>query len=514
MKGPVSSGRAGPLSGPTLPGLIDTPTPPSPPSPPEPPEPPASPPSRGEGERPLTVSQLAGVIDRSLRAGTPSPVRVVGQVCDFRDRSHWWFGLKDEHAVISCAMFQSAARRAGFVPVNGQEVVVTGRVAFYEKQGKTQIYADAITPVGVGELELRFRALCEELRGLGWFDPARKRPLPWFPRRIAVVTSRSGAALQDVLNTMNRRCPAVGAVIVDVRVQGERAAPEVAAAIDWISREHEALGVDAVIVTRGGGSMEDLWAFNERMVAEAIVRCAVPVVAAIGHETDTTIAELVADERCATPTQAAMRLTPDRASLDEQLTQLRRRLGMALRAEVRHTVGRLRAIVTNPIFANPRSLLTPAQTRLRRDEDDLARALRAQMHAAHLRLERLASRVHAGRPEAIHAARAATVRELTARLSSSMRRTIERRADRLDAYARELDAVGPMQVLRRGYSVTLDANGRAITDPASVAPGQAIESRVLGGVIRSTVSGAKAEPLRRPRRKAIDADGPDQMDLF
>lgn len=508
----------GPLAGPTLPGLDAAPSVPTPDSPPDSPAPPAR--ERSDGpdrdERPLTVSQLASVIDRSLRVGVPSPVRVVGEICDFRDRSHWWFGLKDEQAVVSCAMFQSAARRAGFTPSNGQEVVVAGRVAFYEKQGKTQIYVDSIKPVGVGELELRYRALCEELRALGWFDIGRKRALPWFPRKVAVVTSRSGAALQDVLNTMRRRCPAVGVTVIDVRVQGERAAPEVAAALDWISRDHASMGVDAVIVTRGGGSMEDLWAFNERVVAEAIVRCAIPVVAAIGHETDTTIAELVADERCATPTQAAMRLTPDRASLDEQLAQLHKRLSGALRNSFRHEIGRVRAIITRPFFANPRSLVDRGRERVDRAERDMTRALAARVHAAHLRLERLASRVHAGRPEAIHAARTATARELEARLRAAMRRTIERRADRLDAYRRELDAVGPMQVLRRGYSVTLDAQGQAIRDPAQVTPGQPIESRVAGGLIRSTVSGSSNEPLpRRPKRKAIENDDDlPQMDLF
>lgn len=510
----AGGGGAGPISGPTLPGLLDQPTGASRPSPPPPP-------STGPGDaadRPLTVSQLASVIDRSLRVGVPSPVRVVGEISGFRDRTHWWFDLKDEHAVVSCAMFQSAARKAGFVPVNGQEVVATGRVSFYEKQGKTQIYVDSLKQVGVGELEMRYRALCDDLRALGWFDITRKRELPWFPRRIAIVTSRTGAALQDVLNTMNRRCPAVEAVIIDVRVQGDRAAPEVAAAIDWVSREHESMGVDALIVTRGGGSMEDLWAFNERVVAESIVRCAIPVVAAIGHETDTTIAELVADERCATPTQAAMRLTPDRASLDEQLAQLHRRLGTSLRNNFRHEIGRVRAIINHPVFANPRSLVLRQIERVDRDENDLTRALTARVHAAHLRLERLASRVHAGRPEAIHAARTATTRELEARLRAAMRRTIERRSDRLDAYRRELDAVGPMQVLQRGYSVTLDTQGRAVRDPAQVKAGETIDSRVLGGVIRSTVSGAKTQPLtRRSKRKAGDDEPPPeapQMDLF
>lgn len=519
---------SGPLSGPTLPGLGPPPGPPEAPSPPAPPAPASPGPGAAREERPLTVSQLAGVVERALRTGVPSPVRVIGEVSGFRDRTHWWFDLKDEGAVIACAMFQSAARKAGFTPVNGQEVIATGRVAFYDKQGKTQIYVDSLKPVGVGELEMRYRALCEELRALGWFSPDRKRALPWFPRRIAVITSRTGAALQDVLNTMNRRCPAVGATIIDVRVQGDAAAGEVAAAIDWVSREHGAMGVDAIIVTRGGGSMEDLWAFNERIVAEAIVRCAIPVVAAIGHETDTTIAELVADERCATPTQAAMRLTPDRASLDEQLVQYERRLGSGLRASVLHQVQRIKAILRSPVFADPHSLVRRPRERLDADDRRLRVSLRARVQAAHLRVERLASRLAAGRPEAVYAVRLAKVRELETRLRASIAHDFDRKSQTITAMARTLDAIGPMNVLRRGYSVTLDESGRALRDPAQVRAGDRLTTRVEGGTVRSLVEGARVETRagstdrdaaraaarKNPARAHRPAPSPDQMDLF
>lgn len=517
----------GPLSGPMLPGL-------APPAQLPPAKPPAEPPpSRGrasepEGdERPLTVSQLASVVERALRTGVPAPIRVIGEVSGFRDRTHWWFDLKDDGAVIACAMFQSAARKTGFIPTNGQEVVATGRVAFYDKQGKTQIYVDSLKPVGVGELEMRYRALCEELRSLGWFDHERKRALPWFPRRIAVITSRTGAALQDVLNTMNRRCPAVGATIIDVRVQGDAAAGEVAGAIDWVSREHASMGVDAIIVTRGGGSMEDLWAFNERVVAEAIVRCSIPIVAAIGHETDTTIAELVADERCATPTQAAMRLTPDRASLGEQLDQYERRLGSALRGSVLHQVQRVRAALRSPLFADPMSLVRRPKERLVVDERHLRDALRRRVQTSRVRIERLAARLAAGRPEAVYAVRSAKLNELDQRLRAAIRHDQERRSSTLTAMARTLDAIGPMNVLRRGFSVTLDAQGNAVRDPSQVRAGDRLSTRVEGGTVRSIVEGARSETATTPSRDAAQAaarrstrkspggdDAPDQMDLF
>jgi exodeoxyribonuclease VII large subunit len=216
-------------------------------------------------------------------------------------------------------LFANVVRKHRIVLRDGLEVVVTGSLEFYAKAGKLSFIGTNAQPVGAGALDLAFKQLCEELRGLGWFDEVRKRPLPTFPRRVAVITSRSSAALQDVLDTMRRRCPAVEVALVDARVQGESAAAELRAKLVALSLRHREMGVDAIIITRGGGSAEDLWAFNDRALAEAILKCPVPVVAAIGHETDTTIAELVADVRAATPTQAAMRLTPDGDTLLEQV---------------------------------------------------------------------------------------------------------------------------------------------------------------------------------------------------
>src|SRR5690606_26173107 len=220
---------------------------------------------------------------------------------NFSDRAHWFFSLKDERATIRCVCFASSARQVECPVRDGMQVVCTGRVDFYDAQGHVQLYVDRIEPVGQGALELRLRQLMEELRELGYFDEAAKKPLPVLPRRVAVVTSRSAAALQDVIDTARRRWAGCRLYLYDVRVQGAAAAPEIARAIDALGRQHKRLRLDAIIVSRGGGSIEDLWAFNERIVAEAIHRCPLPIVAAIGHETDTTVAELVADLRCSTP---------------------------------------------------------------------------------------------------------------------------------------------------------------------------------------------------------------------
>jgi exodeoxyribonuclease VII large subunit len=491
-------------------------------------------------DAPLTVSQLAGRITQALAAGLPPRLRVIGEVSGFRERTHWYFDLKDGGAVVNCAMFATAARKARFTPRNGQEVVVTGRVDFYDKQGKVTLLVEQMEPVGAGALELAFRALCEELRAKGWFDPARKRPVPSCPKRVAVVTSRSGAALQDVLDTMRKRCPSTRVLLVDVRVQGEGAAEEVASAVKWLGAMRDARRPDVILVTRGGGSMEDLWAFNERIVAAAIVECPIPVVAAIGHETDTTVAELVADLRCATPTQAAMRLTPDRGALLEQLASLDRRLGAAAARSVKDRRRRVVSAARHPFFADPIAAIELE----RRHVEAIVRTLRtvsmARVRNAAHRLERLAGRLEAFRPADVQARRAASldnaavrlhaaaaarlrrrdVGTMAARLDRAADLVLERSDARLVAVGRQLASVGPQSVLQRGFSYTMKADGTLVRSVADVRAGEAIVSRLADGEVRSLVEGGAARPTaeqaavstrkgRRGGRVPVN-----QMDLF
>ncbi|MEM9416060.1 MAG: exodeoxyribonuclease VII large subunit [Planctomycetota bacterium] len=391
------------------------------------------PPRRTEDAKPksgdaMPVADLVGRIKRTLNTHLPGKLRVVGEISNLSDRNHWFFSLKDESAAIRCVMFASAARQVRFPVRDGLEVVATGRVDVFPAQGQVQFYVDRLEPVGQGALEQRLRAMIDELRGLGHFDPEHKRPLPAIPRRIAVVTSRSAAALQDVIDTARRRWAGCELVLCDVRVQGDAAAPQIAAMIDRLSRDHEQLGIDAILLTRGGGSIEDLWAFNERAVADALYRCEVPVVAAIGHETDVTVAELVADVRCATPTQAAMTLVPDRETLSQQVDQLSDRLGLALRRRAQQARDRLRAAERHTAVSRPDKLL-------------------------HGPGERLV--------------------QASARLATLLPRVTKANRDRLDALARHLDAVGPQRVLERGYTYTTDSNGKVLR---SAKEGQAATS--------------------------------------
>ncbi|MEM7756430.1 MAG: exodeoxyribonuclease VII large subunit [Planctomycetota bacterium] len=514
------------------------------------------------GEAPLSVSQLASSIDAALRTGLPAKVRVRGEVSGLRERTHLYFDLKDGSAVVNSVMFASAWRKSKVRIETGVEVIATGRVEFYAPGGKVSLIIDRVEAVGRGALEAELRALVEELRGLGWLDAERKRALPVFPRRVAVITSRSGAALQDVIDTARRRCPAVGLLTIDARVQGEGAAGEVAAALRAVGARAGELDIDAVLVTRGGGSMEDLWAFNERAVARAIVECPIPVVAAIGHETDTTIAELVADVRAATPTQAAMRLTPDREALEREVSSLWRRAHARVSDRVAGEVRRVASCASRPVMADPRRILELQRDRLLRTGRQATAAVRERASRCARRVDALAVRLERLRPATQQATRAAHVDDLAARLVRvGRRRLTTARAtlpglerglahaasrmtsaedERLAGLERELRAVGPMSVLARGFSVTTvmggGPDGSAVRSVRDVGGGAVVRTRVSDGAFDSVVAEdatdtrlEKATPAagplargrasdapvkrRRSRRAGSKAD-PSQMGLF
>ena len=443
----------------------------------------------GRDAEPIAVCEAAAMIKRALSDHTPTPLRVVGEVSNFNERGHWYFSLKDEEAVLNCVMWRSAAAKVGFTPERGQEVVATGRLDYYGPQGKVQLYADRLEPVGQGALELRFRRLCDELREAGYFEPGRKRPIPAFPRRIAVVTSERGAALQDVIRTARQRWAGCRLTLVNVRVQGAASAPEVAGAIDALSAHHERLGVDAVLVTRGGGSLEDLWAFNERIVADAVYRSAVPVVAAIGHEVDTTIAELVADLRCSTPTQAAERLVPDARAERQRVASMGDRLAVALRRRAEAARASLRGVERHELFRRPRAVVEKHADRLGRLADRLGTAARGALESAGRRLghaERALARLE---PRGRLRYAEQQVDHAADRLDRAIRAGQARRCERLEALERQLRAVGPRNVLERGYSYTTDAEGRLIRSAREVRAGQSIETHLADGKVASRVQG-------------------------
>lgn len=470
-------------------------------------------------EPPLSVTQLAAMIDHALKDRLPTGLKVLGEISRLTDRTHWYFDLKDAGAVITCVMWQSAARKAGFVPTPGQQVVLTGRVEYYQPFGKTQFIAEKLEPVGAGALDLAYRKLIEELRSLGYFAQERKRPLPMLPRKVAVITSRTGAALQDVLDTVIRRCPSLPMALADVRVQGEGAAAQVATAIRRVGRHHASWGIDVILVTRGGGSLEDLWAFNERVVADAIFQSPIPVVAAIGHETDTTIAELVADLRCATPTQAAMRIAPDAAALQRQLTSVGSRLGSILARQIRLDAERVRAASRHAFFATPDGFIQEPSQRLRVAGQLLRHAAIERLQQDTRRLDLAAQRLNRHRPEAAYARRESDLAHAAHRLRAATTATLHNRMLSVEAVARSLDLVGPNNVLKRGYTVTQRSDGSVVRSTDDVRPGDVLRTRLADGSFASVVTAdgrdltaLRTLPLaRQPKKRAED---PNQPRLF
>ncbi|MCP3902845.1 MAG: exodeoxyribonuclease VII large subunit [Planctomycetes bacterium] len=466
-------------------------------------------PSRDEAPDHLTVGQLADLIKRTLEDGIASPISVVGQIGNLSTPGHWYFSLKDDDAVASCVAWASAARRFGFRPEDGDEVVATGHVSHYAPQGRTQFYVRSMKPLGAGALQVRFQQMCETLRGLGYFEEQRKKSIPSFPRRIAVITSAEGAAVHDVISTSRQRFRGVSLVLVDVRVQGEEAAGEVARAIRWVDSRRERLGVDAILVTRGGGSMEDLWAFNERVVADAVFDCTLPLVAAIGHESDTTVIELVADLRAATPTQAAMRLVPAAEDLVRQLDHLQGRLALLVTRRLDAARHRLQGLERREVMRDPMGIVTIARERVGQLGTGLRRVVAARLAGDRTRLERLAGRLASLPVAALVARRHARIAVLAERLRSAAAVRVSAAGAHVAALDRQLTAVDPRRVLGRGFSYTTGRDGKLLRSVRDASAGDRLRTHVADGAIDSEVVTGSASP----RRSGADPER-EQLDLF
>ncbi len=390
----------------------------------------------------LSVSQLSALIKDVLESTFPV-VWVAGEIGDLaRPRSgHCYFTLKDPEAQVPAVIWRSTMSRVRFDLHDGLEVICRGHLEVYAPRGRYQLIVEAIEPRGIGALELALRQLHAKLAKEGLFDPARKRPLPRFPRRIAVVTSPTGAALRDFLEVLRRRWRASDVLVVPVRVQGEGAAEEIAAAIAMVNRL--ATPVDCLVVTRGGGSLEDLWAFNEEIVVRAIVASRIPVVSGVGHEIDVTLADLAADVRALTPSEAAERTVPAAHEVAQTLHQYRQRLSAALRSRAEAARSRLEALARHRIFRRPLAIV-----------QDRARQLD----------------------------------ELEIRSLRGVRQQFQRAAARVESLAARLEALSPLAVLGRGYSLTRRrADGRLVRDARELAVGEQLDTRFAHGQTVSRV---------------------------
>jgi exodeoxyribonuclease VII large subunit len=444
-------------------------------------------PAPAPSPRVWTVSALTAAI-RELLEGRFADVWIEGEISNCRPwhTGHLYFTLKDEGAQIKAVMFRSAVRALRFRPEDGLGVLVRGRIGVYDPKGEYQVVCDQMEPQGLGALQLAFEQLKKRLQAEGLFEAARKRPLPALPRRIGIVTSLDGAALRDIIKVITRRHPNVSLLIRPTRVQGEGAALEIARALQAVARQP---GVDVVIVGRGGGSIEDLWAFNEERVARAIALCPVPVISAVGHETDVTIADFVADVRAPTPSAAAEIVVAGKGEFCARIDRLTGRLTAAARSRIHRARSRVHQLSGRPGLAS-----WPGRLALRgRHVADLSHQLGRTGRALVARHER---RYHELREtlETFDLRRrlggiGARLARGDGALRAAARAFLHRGDTRVRQQAARLDALSPLAVLGRGYAVCWSADRtRILRDAAGVAEGESVRVTLHKGEITATVT--------------------------
>lgn len=385
--------------------------------------------------QPISVTQLTQYIKLLLdRDEVLSQVCVRGELSNYKIHSsgHHYFTLKDEGAVISCVMFRSDAARLRFRPESGMKVILAGRISLFPKSGQYQIYASHMQPDGAGELAVAFEQLKRSLQAQGYFAAEYKKPLPRFPKTVALVTSPTGAAVRDMIRILGRRWPQAQVLVCPVRVQGEGAAEEIAAMLRLVDENRLA---DVIITGRGGGSLEDLWAFNEELVAQAIFRCQTPVISAVGHEPDVTISDFVADVRAATPSNAAELVVCDQAELRAGLMQLKQRLERAQTRRLELLTQRLRRLAERPVLRSPENYL--------------------QQRELHLEL-------------------------LRQRLEHGGNNLLQKKQKQFAALSARLDALSPLKVLARGYAVATK-EGQVLHSVEQLSPGETVRLRLSDG---------------------------------
>jgi exodeoxyribonuclease VII large subunit len=448
----------------------------------------------------LTVSALTAQIRRQLE-GEFREVIVEGELSNFvaHTSGHWYFTLKDAQSQIRCACWKGTNYRIRFRPRNGQQVVCRGKVTVYAPKGEYQLTVEAMAPVGVGEQQLAFEQLKAKLAAEGLLAPERKRPLPLVPRRIGIVTSPTGAAIQDILNVLRRRNDGVSVLLYPAQVEGAEAAASVAAGIRWFSENPDPdFPVDVLIVGRGGGSAEALWAFNTEEVARAIADSTIPVISAVGHEIDFTIADFVADLRAPTPSAAAEMVTARRADLLAEVGSMASALTKVMHIRLLRERQALETLARHPVFDDTQARLRDALQTC--DELTLAvqSAVQNRLRLAGWRLERAGNRLrhYPWRPYLqLHEQR---VSELTAKLIAGVQAQAAVAQHRLAQALTRLNTLSPLRVLARGYALVQHPDGRLIRTTEDAVPGQDIVIRLSDGRLLGRVAQVLPEPEAKP----------------
>lgn len=432
----------------------------------------------------LSVSQLNALLKRTIEEHLPPRLMVRGEISDWKRHSsgHCYFLLKDADSQIPCLMWASKFRDVKFRCENGLAVFATGYIEVYVPGGKYQFYAEKLEPAGIGALQLAFEQMRRRLEAEGLFAPAHKKPLPRHPMRIGVVTSRSGAAIEDIKDSIFNRWPCAKLYLFDVPVQGEGAAAKIASAIKSANNLRKRLGLELLIVGRGGGSMEDLWAFNEEVVARAIFASRLPVISAVGHEVDVTISDLVADARASTPTRAGVIAVPDYREELERLSSLERRMTLNMRSVLQNRVNRFETILASRVFRSPLGPLQVAAQRL----DELAMRLShgqdgyiSRLRDLLGRLQQLMQRIE---PFRVVHRRQLEVMNLMGRSQAGILNNFNKKQLQLAALENKLQAMDPRSVLSRGYSLTInERSGRVVLGANDVQLGDRIITELAEG---------------------------------
>lgn len=433
------------------------------------------------------VAAVRGLVERQF-----SDCWVEGEISNLRapDSGHLYFTLKEESAQIRVVMFRSSARLLRFRPENGLRVTVRGRITVYEERGELQISAEFMEPQGAGALQLAFEQLKARLQAEGLFEAARKKAIPSLPRRIGVITSPQGAALRDILNILARRHRSANVLIYPAQVQGDAAAGEVMAGLRYFDdRARKADGVDVVVIARGGGSAEDLAAFNHEGLARAVAAAGVPVISAIGHETDFTIVDFVADLRAPTPSAAAELVIRSRQEIEAQAEEMRRRLERAVRYRLLMARQELTELAQHGAFRSMMDGIHRSQQKLDERCFRLERAERQLLEHCRRRLEAASAAVrHYDARRRLASVRQQLEAQI-ANLAAAMRARLLADHSALDRRTASLEALSPVAILNRGYALVFDAKGRLVKDAERLAVGDELSARLASGKVRARVTG-------------------------
>jgi len=436
-----------------------------------------------------SVSDLSLELKNLLEKQFPD-VWVTGEVSNFRAATsgHFYFTLKDASAQIRAVCFRNQARYLKFKPQDGISVIARGHLSVYEARGEYQLYVEYLEPAGVGALQLAFEQLKAKLAAEGLFDPARKKPLPVLPSAVGVVTSPTGAVIRDILRVLKRRFPNMNVALYPVKVQGEGAAEEIVAGIEYFNRHPI---VDVLIVARGGGSLEDLWAFNEEIVARAIAASKIPVISAVGHETDFTIADFVADLRAPTPSAAAELVVHRKQDFIDELHERARHMGQILRLKLSEARERLTALRLHHVFQTMRMRLGERGQRVDDCIVELNRLMREKLSEGRQALLRASAGIVRYDFRRLVGLKRAALEERDRKLETKFQQFLLARQNRLAQVEALLKERSPLTVLNRGYSITRDAQGHIVRDAAQVSIGDDLSIRLARGELGARVRDKK-----------------------